>query len=101
MIIPNIWKNKSHVPVTTNQISYKIPFNRHFPMVFLWFSYSWDHPIYSVIGTTAVRLELGDLGQLAAAEASQVGFHHEGRGVTTWDPFSLSLSITMPQVQLG
>ena len=24
---------------TTNQISYKIPLNYHFPMVFVWFSY--------------------------------------------------------------
>ena len=34
-IIPNIWKNRSHVPVTTNQRvnPIKTPLNHHFPMV--------------------------------------------------------------------
>ena len=41
MIIPNKWKNKVHVPVTTNQMIYIYinPINHLFPMVFQWFSY--------------------------------------------------------------
>ena len=34
MTFPIDGKNEIHVPVTTDQISYKIPLNRHFPMVF-------------------------------------------------------------------
>ena len=97
------WENTSHVPVTSNQISDKIPLNYHFPMVFLWFSSGFRKLLTSPKDTqppqvcrsaaTALHPALGEAELPVAAGALPGPQQLSVVGRRFWSPFQRQKSI--------